>query len=409
MLAAAPAFDNPPPVPRAGRPLRVCMFVTNCVSIDTRVIKEASTLTEAGHSVTVVGLSEEGQAAQEEIEGFAVTRVRRDTLHAAGPARRGPAAAASMAWALGDYSLRAVRATAGRYDVYHAHDLVTLPTAWTARRRSGGRLVYDAHELFTELSRLDPLSRAAFRALETVLIGRADRVVTVNDSIASELVRRYGIPAPVVVRNCPRTRGRKPDRARSPLRGRAGLGADVPIVLYQGLYMPHRGLENLVRAAAAFDRGQLVLMGWGPLRGALETLAAEVGVTARVTFLEPVPMDELLEATAGADLGVVPYRNVGLNNYYTSPNKLFEYCVAGVPVVASRFPELVKVVEGEGIGATFDPDHPASIAAAVNGLLGDAAALARARANLLAAAPSFTWEAESRKLLDVYSRLAPSR
>lgn len=314
-----------------------------------------------------------------------------------------------MAWALADYSIRAVRATAGRYDVYHAHDLVTLPTAWTARGRRGGRLVYDAHELFTEMSRLDPVSRVAFRALEAALIGRADRVVTVNDSIAAELVRRYGIATPVVVRNCPRTRGRKPDRARSPLRQRVGVAEDVPLVLYQGLYMPHRGLENLVRAAAAFDRGQLVLMGWGPLRGALETLATEVGVAGRVTFLEPVSMDELLEVTAGADLGVVPYRNVGLNNYYTSPNKLFEYCVAGVPVVASRFPELVKVVEGQGIGATFDPDHPASIAAAVNGLLGDAKELARARANAVAAGPSFTWEAESRKLLDVYSSLASFR
>jgi glycosyltransferase involved in cell wall biosynthesis len=121
-----------------------------------------------------------------------------------------------------------------------------------------------------------------------------------------------------------------------------------------------------------------------------------------VHFTGGVPLAELLSHTAGADLGAIPYRNVGLNNYYTSPNKLFEYCAAGVPVVASRFPELVKVVEGLGIGATFDPERPDEIASAVNGLLDDAGALAKARTNVSLAAPLFTWENESAKLLDVY-------
>jgi glycosyltransferase involved in cell wall biosynthesis len=76
-----------------------------------------------------------------------------------------------------------------------------------------------------------------------------------------------------------------------------------------------------------------------------------------------------------------------------------------VPVVASRFPELVKVVEGLGIGATFDPERPEDIAAAVNGVLDDAAALARARENVARAASLFTWENESAKLLEVYRAL----
>jgi glycosyltransferase involved in cell wall biosynthesis len=124
-----------------------------------------------------------------------------------------------------------------------------------------------------------------------------------------------------------------------------------------------------------------------------------------VTFLEPVPMDDLLAVTAGADLGVVPYLNVGLNNFYTSPNKLFEYCAAGVPIAASRFPELVKVVEGLGVGVTFEPDSAEDIARAVNGLLDDPAALARVRANVARVGPELTWENESRKLTGLYGSL----
>jgi glycosyltransferase involved in cell wall biosynthesis len=144
------------------------------------------------------------------------------------------------------------------------------------------------------------------------------------------------------------------------------------------------------------------MMGWGALLEPLRALARGEGVEGRVHFTEGVPLAELLSYTAGADLGAIAYRNVGLNNYYTSPNKLFEYCAAGVPVVASRFPELVKVVEGLGIGATFDPERPEEIAAAVNGLVDDPSALERVRANVARAASRFTWESESAKLLEVY-------
>jgi glycosyltransferase involved in cell wall biosynthesis len=383
------------------------MFVTNCVSIDTRVIKEAATLAAAGHEVTVLGLSDGGRAARETLEGFTIRRLRPDTLRTR---RKGGLAKAvaplAMAWALADYWRRALHvATSEPFDVYHAHDLVTLPAAWAARLRRGGRVVYDAHELFTELARLDRLSRAVFRVLETLLISRADRVLTVNDSIAAELARRYRVPLPLVLRNCPRTFGRRPDGTRSTLRARAQVPKGTPIVLYQGLYMPHRGLENLVRAAAGFARARLVFMGWGPLLDGLKSLAATEGVSDRVTFIDPVPMDDLLEVTAGADLGVIPYRNVGLNNFYTSPNKLFEYAAAGVPVVASAFPELVKVVEGQQIGRTFDPDDPASIADAVNAALEDPAERARLRNNAAAAAGRFTWEGEARILLEAYQSL----
>ena len=409
MLSAAPAFDKPAtrPAPTVSRARRVCMFVTNCVSVDTRVIKEAATLTAAGHAVTVLGLSEPGQAARETLEGFTIRRLRPDTLRRRRPGALGSALApVAMAWALVDYWRRGfLAATAEPFDVFHAHDLVTLPVAWAARRRRGGAVVYDAHELFTELSRLDPVSRAVFRVLERLLIGRADRVITVNDSIAAELARRYGVATPRVLRNCPRTFGRRPDPSQSSLRERARLPAGIPIVLYQGLYMPHRGLENLVKAAGRFRRAHLVLMGWGPLLENLKAVAVSEGVTDRVTFIDPVPMGELLAVTAGADLGVIPYRNVGLNNFFTSPNKLFEYCAAGVPVAASRFPELIKVVEGQQVGRTFDPDDPGSIATAVNAIVDDPAELARFRDNAGRAAAGYSWEREAEALHAVYDSL----
>jgi glycosyltransferase involved in cell wall biosynthesis len=388
------------------------MFVINGVVADTRVVKEAASLAAAGREVIVIGLREGGQPPETVLQGFTVERVGRD------PFRREVAGRTRAPGAIGraleplrqvsgllGYFLRAfVRGLRLRADVYHAHDLITLPVAWAAARLRGVPVVYDAHELFTEIGRLGRLSRLVFRWAETALIGRADRVVTVNDSIADELARRYHVPRPTVVMNCPRIEGTV-SREASGLRARVGLGPEVPIVLFQGMFMPHRGLENLVRAARRFDRAHLVFMGWGPLRPQLEAQAAAEGLAGRVHFTDGVPLADLLGFTAGADVGAIPYRNVGLNNYYTSPNKLFEYCAAGVPVAASRFPELVKVVEDFGAGRTFDPESPEDIAAAVNGLLESPEALARAREGAARAALRYNWENESRKLLDVYASL----
>jgi glycosyltransferase involved in cell wall biosynthesis len=388
------------------------MFVINGVVADTRVVKEAASLAASGREVIVIGLREGDQPRETCLQGFTVQRVGRD------PFRRGVAGQTRAPGAIGR-GLEPVRQVAGllgyflrafrrglrlRADVYHAHDLITLPLAWAAGRLRGARVVYDAHELFTEIGRLGRMSRLVSRVAETALIGRADRVITVNDSIADELARRYHVPRPTVVMNCPSTEGTV-SRDASGLRARVGLGAEVPIVLFQGMFMAHRGLENLVRAVRWFARAHLVFMGWGPLRPQLEAQAAADGVARRVHFTEGVPLAELLRFTAGADLGAIPYRNVGLNNYYTSPNKLFEYCAAGVPVVSSAFPELVKVVDGFGAGRTFDPESPEDIAAAVNGLLESPEALARARAGAARAARRYNWENESRKLLDVYASL----
>jgi len=382
------------------------MFVMNPVSTDARVTKEASTLVRDGHQVIIIGMLERDFPRQETMEGFTILRVTPRPAAALGPA----APPLRMALMLLDFYGRSFwRALTGRFDVYHAHDLVTLPLAWSAARLKGAKVLYDAHELFTEIARLGRFPRVVFAVVERLLIGRADRVITVNDSIAAELARRYRVSPPVVLMNTPRTAGVERSREKSPLRARVGLSPDEPLVLFQGWFQPHRGLENLVRAVRHFRRGHLVFMGWGPLRDALCNLAEHEGVQDRVHFTEGVPLGDLLSYTAGADLGAIPYLKVGLNNYFTSPNKLFEYCASGVPVVSSRFPELVKIVEGFGIGRTFDPEKPEEIAAAVSSLLDVPTALARARENVRKISDRFTWETESHKLVSIYRSLGVSR
>ena len=223
-----------------------------------------------------------------------------------------------------DYYLRALKVSSAEpADAYHAHDLHTLPAAALAARRDGARLVYDTHELYPEISTLSKRESRIWRVVERVLIGRADHVITVCESIADELTARYRIVKPTILLNCPPRPPQTPDRDTSPLRERIALpDRSVPIVLYQGGFTVNRGLPQLVRAGGLLERGVLVLMGWGQLEDDLRRIISEHHLEERVLVTPAVPPSDVLDFSAGADIGVIPYEPVGLNNTYSTPNKL---------------------------------------------------------------------------------------
>jgi glycosyltransferase involved in cell wall biosynthesis len=114
-------------------------------------------------------------------------------------------------------------------------------------------------------------------------------------------------------------------------------------------------------------------------------------------------------ATVGqGDLGMCLFQASHLSYYWTLPNKFFEYLHAGVPVLASDFPETRRLVDRYDVGAVCDPGDPAAIANAVNDLLSRPDDLVRMRDNALKAAQELNWEHERERLLALYRRLVPA-
>ena len=137
-------------------------------------------------------------------------------------------------------------------------------------------------------------------------------------------------------------------------------------------------------------------------------MAAGPRYADRVTMIDPVPPEELLEWTASADVMLMAIQPTSLNHRFTTPQKLWEAIAAGVPVVASDLPGMAEVVREVGCGALCDPTDPASIAAAIRDLLAmpaDARAEMRAR-TLAAARDRYNWAAQADTLLAAYARPA---
>ena len=321
-----------------------------------------------------------------------------------------------LQWAFGvvPWSHAAI-AAAPPADIFHAHDLRALPPAIGARDRSGGRLVYDSHEIFVEAgaNAVRPRrAREALRRREQALARRADALVTVNDELAAVLGPALGLAdRTVVVRNCPPRW--TPPAMPGPLRAAAGVADGTPLLLCHGAFVPHRGFEQV---AAAMERPELagvhgVFLGRGPLRARLDELASNPALHGRLLVLDAVHPDVLVDWIAGADVDVVAIQPTTLNHRLSTPNKLFESLAAGVPVVASDFPAMRGIVAGDPdgpLGALCDPSDPAALATAIRSVLDrspEEAADLRRRC-LEAAHRRWNWEIEGARLLALYETLA---
>lgn len=140
------------------------------------------------------------------------------------------------------------------------------------------------------------------------------------------------------------------------------------------------------------------------MRPALEQATHAAGIE-RVHFLDPVPPAELLETTASAHIGVTLLEDTCLNHRFALPNKLFEYMMAGLPVVASDLPEIRGVVAGFDVGELVDPSDLESIATGIQRLVDDPSRRAACAGRARGACETFSWESASERYTQIYCGL----
>lgn len=260
-------------------------------------------------------------------------------------------------------------------DVWHGHDMTSLPAIVELKRRRGGLAVYDSHEVYLESGRhagQPRWAKAPLERLERSLVAEVDAVITVNQSLATILSARLQRHDIHVLYNCPTpaSKASGPSILRRTLR----LRPTVPLLLYHGSLAPDRGVEQLL---AAIQRPELAdahlaFLGFGSLLEWLRQEAASTKFGGRVHVLDAVDPDELPAWLVGVDVAVAPIQASTVNHRYSSPNKVFEAIAAGTPVAGSDLPEFRRVIadpEHGPLGVLFDPSRPDAIARAVREIL----------------------------------------
>lgn len=322
---------------------------------ESRILKEANTLhTQLGFTeLLLVGVKSKGLPSRERVDDVT-------TIYRLGPGKGSGGLAKLLMhifWCVHVFFFSLRR----RPDCINCHSLPVLPIGVAIKFLTGAKLVYDAHELETEVHSLTGVKKRIAKSLERALIGYIDLLVVVSPSIGAWYEENYGVRDYVVVLNAPRyelSDGRH-DGRRS-----FGNVSARRIALYQGALIGSRGIDALIRAAPAFEEAGYILffMGNGPMRARLEEIAQK---NSNIRVRPAVPPDQLLKITAGADLGIHPINGDCLNHEFCLPNKLFEYLIAGLPVLVSDLPEMREVVEGNKVGLCANDWEIATVADAL--------------------------------------------
>jgi len=390
--------------------IRIAAIVHNAVRHDARVLKEAASLKARGHDVRLFGLTPDEADVFTLPNGIPVHLAHRDLSDVKPRIQREelPRGRESSIWTSfrtqGDLIFNEVRATFDP-DIVHIHDHLALTAASQYKETFDCPIIWDAHEIYEDLASIEDVRAVVNARIIRENACHVDGFITLNQSIADFYSGKYPeLPAAVLLPNAVERVAQTQYDGR--LHRAAGLNPDQKILLFQGGYSPHRGIPALLEASRLLRSDwSLVFMGWGKLEEEIREHAndradREVG-RARVAMVPSAPQDELLSWTAGASLGSIPYENTGLNHLYCSPNKLWEYPAAGVPILASGMPEMRLKIYQYGIGLTVDKElNPSEIATAVNSIEDDALAEMKRNCGIYSAAED--WHVYQARLLELY-------
>ncbi len=371
------------------RRAKVCVLTSVHIPFDGRVFhKEARSLANAGYDVVLIARHDKEQT----VDGVRVVplpepknRFQRMT---------------KVLWRL--YRL-AIRENA---DVYHFHD-PELMIVGLLLKLGGKKVIWDVHEHYPN-SILDkyyiskPLRRAiskSFDLFERAVVRFFDYVIYTTPFVGA----RY-----------------------QKMKVRSGRIENYPIVqlseafprdpqekiIFLGGMSPIRGLVEVIEAfhlvAKKHPSWELCLVGScrpQSFEQELKDLAARRGVAANVKFIAWVPYEEKERLSSQASIGVITYLPYS-NNTSCLPNKLFDYMLVGLPVIASDFPLYRDVVEPDHCGLLVDPSKPEQIAQAMEYLIEHPQeAKEMGERGRKAVVHKYNWEKESEHLLQIYDQI----
>jgi glycosyltransferase involved in cell wall biosynthesis len=283
--------------------------------------------------------------------------------------------------------------------IVNIHVLELLPLGYLLKLIYGAKLIYDTHELETEISVSHGYKKKLRKLVERLLIKKADHVFVVSENIADWYSDTYSIPRPTVLLNSP------PEQhveKNDYFRDKFSLRKDQLIVIYQGSLHVERGINVILEyfKKNKNDKIVIVFMGGGELEKEIQSTSKSYN---NVFFHKAVPSCELLNYTASADVGIHPIKNNCLNHNFCMPNKLFEYAMAGLPVIVSNVKEMSAFVKKHQMGVVMEDDTAKSFNKAIERLL--SMNLAALKQNAKKAALDNSWEHQEKKLLTLYKNL----
>jgi glycosyltransferase involved in cell wall biosynthesis len=367
---------------------KIVVSVTNDLCTDQRVHKICTTLLEEGFEILLIGRK----------------------LKASGPLNRAyPTHRMRLFFNKGflfyaEYNLRLfLKLGVTKKDILVANDLDTLLPNFLIAKLFQKKLVYDSHELFTEVPELvnRPVIQRAWILIEKLIFPKLKNSYTVNSKIARIYHEKYKVPVKVIRNIAPTlkefelseafVKKTKKKRKMLILQG-AGINID-------------RGGEEAVEMMQYLPNFVLYVIGSGDVFPVLKEKVVQLKLEKRVFLIGRKPYDELMQYTKIADLGLSLDKSTNLNYEYSLPNKIFDYIQAKTPMLVSNRQIIADLVQKNNIGLVSHTHDPEKLADTVLEIFSNQEQYDTWCTNIQKAAKVYNWENEQKHLKEIYRNL----
>lgn len=360
--------------------MKVLVSVFNNLSTDQRVEKVCKTLSENGFQIELLGNNWGG-----------LPEMNRNYLFL-----RIPLKSKVLRYAYLEFQKKLYTELLKKADkktILLANDLDTLLPNYLVSRKLNIPLIFDSHEIFTEMPSVNRrFSQRIWRSLESFIVPKLNYIMAASESYADWFQKTYDIERPVVIQNFPIRKDNPQNYIEINSR---------KIILYQGVINPSRGIEHMISAMKEIENAEFWIAGDGPRKLEYEELANNLNLKHKIKFLGKLHPDDLKKVTQKADVGLSIEENNGLSYYLSMPNKISDYIQCRVPVVVADFPEMRKVVDYLSAGEKIE--NYTQLSEKINIILENGKLFYKD--SLEKASEQLCWEKEEPKILDLFKKV----
>jgi glycosyltransferase involved in cell wall biosynthesis len=367
---------------------RIVVSVSNDLVTDQRVYKVCNTLYNEGYDILLIG-----RKFKNSLELKRPYKVDRFKL-----------VFRKKIWFYAEFNIRLFfKLLFIKKDILLANDLDTLLPNYIISKIFNIKLVYDSHELFTDVPELTrrPLIRKIWLFIEKCIFPKLKNVITVNDEIARIYHQKYKVPIQVI---------RNIANRIYPLNIDENLAKNVKngskMLIIQGSINIDRGVEEAVEMMQYLENFILYIIGYGDVMDNIKKMIKDLVVENKVVVIDKLPYQELTQYTRIADLGLSLDKGTNLNYELSLPNKIFDFIQCQVPIMASSRKLVAEFIESNQIGLIFDDHDPKKMAEIVNSIFQNKERYKIWKNNLQQVAKIYNWEAESQHLIEIYKNLS---
>jgi len=371
--------------------MKILMILSNPFMVDPRVYKEAKSLVDKGHEVSIIVWDRKNDYKPEElVEGIKVIRVHNKGLMRILPNDL----FRNRIWWKKAYKKGLELYKSFKFDVVHCHDLDTLQSGVWLKKKLGIKLVYDAHEIFGYMiARNMPKIVVNYAlSMEKKLIKNVDQIITVNEPVKEYFKSISDKPVEIIM-NCKELVNKeyKPTKNK------------VFTICYIGVLHKSRMFPELVDIIGNIDNVKFVIA------GKKENLYDEIRNRCKkydnIEFLGSISFDKVIPLTSSSDLVVCMINPDDMNNKIGLANKQFEAMVCGRPIICSKETFSGDMTEKLKCGIVINYDNK-SVEEAIIKLRDSPDICEKLGRNALDNAINrYNWKKQEEKLIKVYEKI----